>query len=47
MPLTFFARFVADVQARTQTAMSQAHAFEVCALALQAQALAHPRSRLA
>ena len=45
MPLTFFARFVADVQARTQTAMSQAHAFEVCALALQAQALARPRSR--
>jgi predicted dehydrogenase len=40
MPLNFFTRFVADVQARTQTAMSQSHTLEVCALALQAQAMA-------
>ena len=46
MPLHFFTRFVADVQARSQTAMSQSHTLEVCALALQAQAMARERSML-
>ena len=36
-PLPYFKAFVADVRARTQTAMPQAHVFEVCRLALQAQ----------
>jgi predicted dehydrogenase len=43
IPLNFFTRFVADVQARTQTAVAQSHTLEVCALALQAQAMAATR----
>ena len=37
-PLSFFRAFAADVADRTETAMTQAHVFEVCRLALQAQA---------
>ena len=36
-PLPYFKAFVADVRARTETAMTQAHVFEVCRLSLQAQ----------
>jgi len=36
-PLPYFPAFVADVRARTETAMPQAHVFEVCRLSLQAQ----------
>lgn len=36
-PLPYFPAFVADVRARTETAMTQAHVFEVCRLSLQAQ----------
>ena len=36
-PLPYFKAFAADVRARTQTAMTQAHVFEVCRLSLQAQ----------
>ncbi len=39
-PLPYFERFVADVRARSETAMAQRHVFEVCRLALQAQAQA-------
>lgn len=39
-PLIYFDRFVADVRDRTETAMSQAHVFEVCRLSLEAQARA-------
>ncbi|TBX28320.1 Gfo/Idh/MocA family protein [Nioella sediminis] len=38
--LPFFSRFVADLRDRTETAMTQAHAFKVCELALRAQAMA-------
>ena len=38
--LPFFARFVADLRDRTETAMSQAHVFKVCELSLKAQAIA-------
>ncbi len=39
-PLTFFRRFSNDVRDRTETAMIQAHALNVCRLALEAQAMA-------
>lgn len=39
-PLTYFRDLVADVGARTQTAMAQSHVFTVCRLALEAQAKA-------
>jgi predicted dehydrogenase len=39
-PLTYFRAFLADVRDRTETAMPQAHVFEVSRLALQAQAKA-------
>jgi predicted dehydrogenase len=38
--LTYFRRFAADVQDRTETAMRQSHVFTVCRLALEAQARA-------
>jgi len=38
--LEYFDQFVADVQNRTETAMSQAHVMEVCKLSLDAQARA-------
>jgi predicted dehydrogenase len=40
VPLSFFPAFAADVADRTETAMAQAHVFEVCRLALEAQAVA-------
>lgn len=39
-PLLYFNAFCADVRQRTETAMTQAHVFEVCRLSLQAQAQA-------
>jgi predicted dehydrogenase len=39
-PLVYFDRFVADVRDRTETAMTHAHAYEVCRLSLEAQARA-------
>ena len=39
-PLTYFRNLVADIAARSETAMSQRHAFTVCRLALGAQAKA-------
>jgi predicted dehydrogenase len=39
-PLTFFRAFLHDVRERTHTAMTQAHVFTVCRLALEADALA-------
>lgn len=36
-PLDYFAKFIADVQNRTETAMSQHHVFETTRLALEAQ----------
>jgi predicted dehydrogenase len=39
-PLPYYERLIADVFARTETAMAQAHCFKVCALALEAQARA-------
>jgi predicted dehydrogenase len=36
-PLTYFRNFLADVRDRTETAMSQAHVFTTCRLALEAQ----------
>jgi predicted dehydrogenase len=39
-PLTYFQSFLSDVRDRTETAMSQAHVFTVCRLALEAQACA-------
>jgi predicted dehydrogenase len=38
--LDYFDQFVADVRDRTETAMTQAHVFEVCRLSLDAQARA-------
>jgi predicted dehydrogenase len=35
--LDYFAEFIADVRQRTETAMTQAHVFEVCRLSLEAQ----------
>ncbi|MEI8266361.1 MAG: Gfo/Idh/MocA family oxidoreductase [Betaproteobacteria bacterium] len=39
-PLGFFRAFLNDVRDRTETAMTQAHVFTVCRLALEADALA-------
>ena len=39
-PLPYYARLIADVFERTETAMSQAHCCKVCELALEAQARA-------
>jgi predicted dehydrogenase len=39
-PLPYYQRLIADVFERTETAMSQAHCFKVCELALAAQAKA-------
>jgi predicted dehydrogenase len=39
-PLPYYARLIADVFERTETAMAQAHCFKVCELALEAQARA-------
>jgi len=39
-PLTYFRDLIADVGARSETAMAQAHVFAVCRLALEAQAKA-------
>lgn len=39
-PLVYFRQFAADVRNRTETAMTQAHVFEVCRLSLEAQAKA-------
>jgi len=40
VPLSYFARFLADVRDRTQTAMTQSHPFVVSRLAIEAQARA-------
>jgi predicted dehydrogenase len=42
--LPYFPRIIADVQERTETAMTQAHAFTVMELALRAQAMAEGRA---
>lgn len=42
-PLTYFARFIADVRERTETAMRQAHVFDVCRLSLDAREMAERR----
>jgi len=42
--MPYFNRLYNDIRNRTETAMSQAHAFKVCELALQAQALAETRT---
>ena len=42
--LPYFARIIADIRDRTETAMPQAHAFTVMRLALQAQAMAEGRA---
>lgn len=38
--LPFFTRLIADIRDRSETAMTQSHAFKVCELSLQAQAMA-------
>jgi predicted dehydrogenase len=43
--MPYFARLASDVRARTETAMSQAHAFRVTELALKAQAMAEAARR--
>lgn len=43
-PLPYFPRFLADVENRTETAMTQAHVFTVMDLALRAQALAEAQA---
>lgn len=43
--LTYFRAFADDVANRTETAMTQAHCFTVCRLALEAQALAETITR--
>jgi len=40
MPLLYFSRLCADVQDRTETAVSQAHTFTVMDLAIRAQRMA-------
>jgi hypothetical protein len=40
VPLTFFGRLLADLRDRTETAMTQRHAFTVMELAITAQQLA-------
>ncbi|MEM7464576.1 MAG: gfo/Idh/MocA family oxidoreductase, partial [Pseudomonadota bacterium] len=42
--LPYFERLVHDVRNRTETAMTQAHAFKVCELALRAQEMAEAQS---
>jgi len=42
--LPYFARIIADIRDRTETAMPQEHAFTVMRLALQAQAMAEGRA---
>ncbi|MDA0186141.1 MAG: Gfo/Idh/MocA family oxidoreductase [Proteobacteria bacterium] len=42
--LPYFARIIADIRDRTETAMPQEHAFTVMRLALQAQAIAEARA---
>ncbi|MBC6407273.1 MAG: Gfo/Idh/MocA family oxidoreductase [Rhodobacteraceae bacterium] len=42
--LPYFGRLAADIRDRTETAMSQAHSFTVCELALKAQAMAEGRA---
>jgi predicted dehydrogenase len=42
--LPYFARLIGDVRNRTETAMTQAHVFKVCELALAAQAMAEARA---
>ena len=42
--LPYFARIIADIRDRTETAMPQEHAFTVMRLALQAQAIAEGRA---
>lgn len=42
--LPYFARLLADIRDRSETAMPQAHAFTVCELALRAQAMAEGHS---
>ena len=42
--LPYFARIIADIRDRTETAVPQAHAFTVMRLALQAQAMAEGRA---
>ncbi|NKX45732.1 Gfo/Idh/MocA family oxidoreductase [Roseibacterium sp. KMU-115] len=42
--LPYFARLIADIRDRTETAMPQAHAFKVMELALRAQAIAEGRA---
>jgi predicted dehydrogenase len=44
--LPFAAQLLSDVRARTETAMSQAHCFTACELALRAQAVAERRGHL-
>lgn len=39
-PLSYFVNFIADVKSRTETAMPQAHVFEVSRLAIEAQRMA-------
>jgi hypothetical protein len=39
-PVSYFGNFLADMRDRTETAMTQAHVFTVCRLALEAQARA-------
>lgn len=46
-PLEYFRAFCTDVRERTETAMTQAHVFEVCRLSLQAQAQARRLGSLA
>ena len=41
--MPYFRKLINDIEHRTQTAMSQSHAFKVCELALKAQALAESR----
>jgi len=42
--MPYFARLIADIRDRTETAMPQAHAFKVCELALTAQMMAEGRA---
>ena len=42
--LPYFARLIDDIRNRTETAMTQAHVFKVCELALTAQAMAEARA---
>jgi hypothetical protein len=43
--LPYYANLVRDVFERTETAMPQAHAYKVCELALEAQAMADAAAR--